>query len=103
MDRRDERVAKNEARHRELNEQIEDSYESRPVDSYMDIVCECGLTDCDVFLKVTKAQYEDVRADSRQFIVVRDHVVPDVEDVVLENDQFTVVAKPEGMSAESSP
>jgi hypothetical protein len=100
MHGRDEAVAKNEAADRELNKQIEESYESHPADSYMDIVCECAMTDCDVFLKVMKAEYEDVRADARQFMVVRDHVDPDVEDVVRETDRFTVVAKREGEPAE---
>lgn len=100
---REERVARNEALHREMNEEIEESYESHPADDYMDIVCECGLSDCDVFLKVTRAEYEDIRADVRQFIIVRDHVVPDVDDIVLETDRFTIVGKSEGMVAESSP
>ena len=34
---------------------------------YMDVVCECGIADCDVFLKVTKAEYEDNRAATRKF------------------------------------
>jgi hypothetical protein len=100
MHGRDEAVAKNEAADRDLNKRIEESYESHPADAYMDIVCECALTDCDVFLKVMKAEYGDVRADARQFIVVRDHVDPDVEKVVLETDRFTVVAKREGEPAE---
>ncbi len=97
---REERVAKNEALHREMNEEIEKSYESHPAEDYMDIVCECGLSECDAFLKVTRAEYEGIRGDARQFIIVRDHVVPDVDVVVLETDRFTIVAKPEGEPAE---
>lgn len=77
---REERVAKNEASAREINERIEESYESHPVDSYTNVVCECGLADCDVFLRVTKAEYEDIRADARQFVIVREHLIPDVEE-----------------------
>jgi hypothetical protein len=73
MDPRAERVAKNEASHRELNEEIEMSYESRPEDAYMDVVCECGQGNCDVFLKVARDEYEEVRADPRHFLIVRDH------------------------------
>jgi hypothetical protein len=100
VDRRQERVAKNEASHRELNEQIQQSYESHPDDAYMDIVCECGIAGCEVFLKVTKAEYEDVRADARKFILFRDHIVPDVDDIVLETDRFVVVAKRDGAATE---
>jgi hypothetical protein len=100
MGLRDERVGKNEASHRELNEQIQQSYESRPEDAYMDVVCECGLRECDVFLKVTKAEYEGIRANNGHFIIFRDHMVPDVEDIVFQTDRFTVVAKSEGEPAE---
>jgi hypothetical protein len=41
-------------------------------DAYEDIVCESGVADCDAFLKVTKAEYEDVRPDARKFILFRD-------------------------------
>jgi hypothetical protein len=54
MDHRQEQVAKNEARHRELNEEIEESYESHPGHDFMDVVCECGIAACDVFPKVTR-------------------------------------------------
>ena len=100
MDPRAERVAKNEDRHRDLNDQIEASYESHGMDWHMDVVCECGRQDCDVFLKVTKAEYEGVRADARRFVIVRDHLDPEVDVLVSEDDRFTVVAKREGEAAE---
>jgi hypothetical protein len=100
MDTREERVAQNEIRHRDLNEQIPESYKKHPWDAYMDIVCECGIEDCDVFLKVTKAEYEDVRADPAKFIIKRDHFAADVDDLVSESVRFTVVVKREGTAAE---
>jgi hypothetical protein len=100
MGHREERVARNEASAREINEQIEASYGSHPVDTNLSIVCECGLAECDVFLKVSKAEYEDVRSDPRRFIIERTHLIADVEDVVSENDRFMVVAKREGEAAE---
>jgi hypothetical protein len=96
MDRREERVAKNEAGHRELNELIEKSYESHPNDAYMDAVCECGIAGCEVFLRVTKAEYEEVRADPRRFMILRDHLDPLVDDLVSETDRFALVAKRQG-------
>jgi hypothetical protein len=97
---REERVARNEAGAREMNEQIEGSYESHRLDTYLSIVCECGLTECDVFLRVTKAEYEEVRSDPRRFLIERSHLVPDVENVVSETDRFAVVQKREGQAAE---
>ena len=100
MDRRAERVATNEAAHRKLNEGIQDAYESHATDTRIEFVCECGQEDCDVFLTVTKAEYEDVRADPRRFIIVRDHLNPEVDVLVSESDRFTVVAKRQGEPAE---
>lgn len=97
---REERVAKNEALHRDMNEEIEASYESHPAEDYMDIVCECGLSECDVFLKVTKVEYERVRGDPRQFVIFRDHLMADVEESVFEDDRFLIVAKREGIPAQ---
>ena len=99
MDFRQERITKNETRLRELNERIQESWESHPVDTQTDILCECGIQDCDMFIKVTKVEYEDVRADARKFIIVREHLVTDVDDVIIETDRFMVVAKREGMPA----
>ena len=100
MDPRAELVAKNEDHHRDLNDRIEDSYESHAMDWQMDVVCECGRQDCDVFLKVTKAEYEGVRADPRRFVIIRDHLDPEVDVLISEGERFTVVAKREGEAAE---
>jgi hypothetical protein len=102
MDPRAERVAKNEASHRELNEAIEVSYESRPEDAYMDVVCECGQGDCAVFLKVTRDEYEGVRADSRHFLILRDHRNAEIDVLVSDFDRFMVVAEREGEPAQVS-
>jgi len=97
---REERVARNEASAREINERIEESYDSHRLDTYTNMVCECGRSDCDVFIAITKAEYEEVRSDPRRFVVIRSHLAPDVEDVVSENDRFVVVEKREGRPAE---
>lgn len=100
MDRRAEQVAANEVANRRLNERVEDSYGSHSVEFPMDVVCECGREDCDAFLKVSKAEYEDVRADGRQFLIFAEHFNPDVDMIVSQGDRFTVVAKREGEPAE---
>ena len=100
MGLREERVAKNEAVAREINEQIEDTNESRPPSSFMHIVCECGYSTCDLFIAVTKDEYERVRNDPRRFLVVGEHVIVDVEEIVVESDRFTIVAKRQGTPAE---
>jgi hypothetical protein len=100
MGLREERVAKNEAAAREINEQIEQVSESRPPNSFVHIVCECGYDTCGLFIAVLKEEYEDVRGDPRQFIVRDEHVILDVELIVEERDRFTIVAKRQGRPAQ---
>ena len=100
MGLREERVAKNEAAARKINEQIEQAVESIPPGSFMHIICECGYDTCDLFIAVLKEEYEEVRDDSRQFIVRDDHVILDVELIVEKRDRFTIVAKRQGRPTE---
>ena len=97
---REERVAKNEATSRVINEGVETAFEAEPQDAFLFFICECGLEQCDRTVRITKAQYEQVRSDPRQFVIVRDHLIPDVEQVVSDGDTFLVVAKREGIPAE---
>ena len=99
MTAREGRVARNEATSREINERIEDAHEESPSDEYIRMLCECGRDSCDRLVAITVAEYEQVRSDARQFAVVPDHVIGDVERVVRETDRFVVVAKREGTAA----
>jgi hypothetical protein len=100
MSFREERIARNEAVVREINEEVEQSHESLPDSSFMHIVCECGYERCDEIIAVMKDEYERIRNDPRQFCVVQEHVIQDVEAIVEENDRFVIVAKREGTPAE---
>ena len=100
MDFREERIAKNEAAVREINEVIQQAHESAPDISFMHIVCECGYEKCDSIIALTKDEYERTRNDPRQFCVLQEHVIQDVEAIVEENDRFAIVAKRQGAPAE---
>jgi hypothetical protein len=97
---REERVARNEATSRDINERLEQALEGAPSDRYLRMVCECGLASCDRLIAITAPEYERTRSDPRRFAVVRDHVLSDVEDVMEENERFVVVSKREGTPAE---
>jgi hypothetical protein len=97
---REERVARNEATSREINERLERAHADAPSGRYLRMVCECGLATCDRMIAITGPEYERVRSDARHFAVVGEHVVADVEVVVDENDRFVVVAKRGGTPAE---
>ena len=49
---------------------------------------------------ITNAEYERVRGDPRLFLIHREHLIPDVEEVLIEGDRLLVVAKREGTPAE---
>jgi hypothetical protein len=98
---REERVARNEAMTREMNEEIEQAHPRSPADNFR-VICECGNSDCTRVIAIAVDEYEEVRSDARHFVVVGAHVMSDVEEVVRETERFTVVRKREGTPAEIS-
>jgi hypothetical protein len=89
----------NEAAARDINERLEDAHPTEP-GKYIRMVCECGREVCDRVVAITPAEYEQIRSDPVQFVVVHDHVIDDVERVLFETDRYAVVAKREGIPAE---
>jgi hypothetical protein len=102
-DERARRVGLNEAIFRQVNEQIRDlNRDLGAEEGTMTVICECGYSDCTERLELTAAAYERVRNDSRLYVVVRGHEIPDVERVVEQADGYDVVRKDEGAPAELS-
>jgi hypothetical protein len=100
MSSREERMAKNEAASREINEKIEEAYRGEPPANRIDIVCECARTTCDAAIDIMLDEYENVREDARHFVILPAHFVGDIEWMVSENGRFAVVAKREGVPAD---
>ena len=96
---REERVARNEALFREVNERIKDVNEGIETASEADFLCECGDPECTEPVSLTPVEYEEVRRDATHFAVLPGHVVPDIERVVAQNERFAVVAKTEPQAA----
>ena len=96
---REQRVARNEALFREVNERIKDVSEEVQPPAETDFVCECGDAECTQPMPLTLREYEEVRRDATHFAVLPGHVVPGVEVVVASNDRFAVVAKTEPQAA----
>jgi hypothetical protein len=71
-DERAARLARNEARFREINERVERDLE--PIvdtqDELLPFVCECGRPTCTDAISLSIAEYESVRRDSTLFVVV---------------------------------
>jgi len=91
---RQERLAKNEASFREINERLEQGLRHVPHNpELLPFICECGDQKCEQHIHLSLREYERVRLDSRRFAVVPGHVFPVVERVVSGNDGYEVVEK----------
>jgi hypothetical protein len=96
---RKERIARNEASFRELNENLaENVHRGRREPEFAGFVCECGNEDCDTTVRVPLDAYADIRADAKLFFVVPGHELSDTEDVVGEGDGYLVVRKHEDVA-----
>jgi hypothetical protein len=97
MNESEERLARNEAIFREINERTRSLQErfgpEDPTTSYEEFFCECGDQLCVERVRLTVGEYESVRAEPRQFVVRPGHSVPRVERVASENDRYVVVVK----------
>jgi hypothetical protein len=90
---REERVARNESLFREVNERIKQVNVGLATAEATDFLCECADGSCTQPISLTLAEYEAVRAEGTHFAVVTGHVVPDVEQVIVSNERYAVVAK----------
>jgi hypothetical protein len=89
----DEQIALNESTFRDVNEAIEAGRRERV--GLVPFVCECGRLGCTSVVELTLREYEDIRADSRCFLVVPGHEA-EFEEARSEDPRYSVVVKPEG-------
>jgi hypothetical protein len=85
-----ERVARNEASFRKVNEAIERGRQTR--DGLLGFVCECGRLGCNDIIELFVSEYEAVRADARRFAVRHGHQTGP-EEVLETHERYLVVAK----------
>jgi len=88
-----QRVAENEALARKVNEAIERGQWPGEAGADSAFRCECAVEECNRLIELTPRAYERVRADPRQFIVVRGHHRPEFETVVRVETGYLVVQK----------
>jgi hypothetical protein len=93
-ERRKERLARNEALFREVNERIgqisgQGSFEP------IEFLCECGEASCTETIPLRRSEYEQVRSDPLLFVIKPGHGLADVETVVEEEARFEIVRKHE--------
>lgn len=90
MDARQKRLAQNEALFREVNERVQDHADEAVVHHYL---CECANPDCTFRITMPASEYEAVRADPKQFMVLPLHYTPEIEDLVTETAAYWIVRK----------
>ena len=91
---RQERIARNEAMFREANERAKAWEERHGPDSEVELYfCECAKPDCLEKVSLREADYERVRSDSRRFVIVPGHELPDVETVIEQNEGWAIIEK----------
>jgi uncharacterized protein (DUF1499 family) len=90
-------VALTEAAFRIANERMA-SWEERHADDATELyLCECASQPCRERIPLTRDQYESVRSDPLQFLVVPGHVLPDLESVVRSYPRCEVIEKPSAL------
>ncbi len=97
MGEREERVGKNEALFREVNERIA---EITTYEGDVEFLCECGDPTCTKPITMRLPEYEGVRAYEKRFVVVSGHEIPDVERVIDRTTRYYVVEKLPGVPTE---
>jgi hypothetical protein len=90
VDARQKRVAQNEALFREVNERVQDHADEGGVHHYL---CECADSDCTFRITMAATEYEAVRADPRQFVVLPLHFTPEIDELVAETGSYWIVRK----------
>jgi hypothetical protein len=94
VESRQRRLAENEIRFRNLNERLRAASGTwDPGEGRLELVCECGDENCALAVRLSPVEYEQIRADEAQFVVLPGHERPEVEDVVLDRGEWLVVRK----------
>ncbi|MDQ6728736.1 MAG: hypothetical protein M3022_00120 [Actinomycetota bacterium] len=87
------RLASNEAVFREVNEGIQRGQWPGEQSAPVHFRCECARLGCNLLLELTLAEYEEVRAHPRRFVMIDGHQVPELERVVERREGRLVVEK----------
>ncbi len=90
-----DRIAKNEALFRDVNERVQEIDRAHHVatDEPWDFLCECGNGGCLERVELRPEEYEQLRANPVHFAVVPGHELPEVERVVRRGEGYRVVEK----------
>jgi hypothetical protein len=86
-------MARNEALFREVNEHVAGVSVRVDGAGELDFLCECADESCTEAVALRRDEYESVRGEPRQFVIVPGHSVADIERVIAEGERYAVVRK----------
>ena len=89
------RIGRNEGLFRKVNEAIVRGLWPDDAARLVAFRCECARLDCNNPVRVTLAEYEQVRAHPRRFLVAPGHEIRTAETVVEKHQAYVVVEKRE--------
>jgi hypothetical protein len=91
-----ERIARNDSAFRGANEQISNKATAVHTadDQLVSFICECADSTCTSVLELNLVEYEQIRADSRQFLNALGHDRAEgLAEVMFKNNDYLVVKK----------
>jgi hypothetical protein len=90
---REIRAARNESLFRGLNETLERVREGGSDDETTEYFCECAQRGCASLVPLSPEEYEHVRAGGDRFLVLPQHIAPDIERVLEDHGTYWIVEK----------
>jgi hypothetical protein len=90
------RLARSAALTRSLNERVAHISESSETFGSLQFLCECGVYDCGQRIALRTSAYEAIRLEPTHFLVHPDHVLYELESVVVEHAGTHVVVEKVG-------
>jgi hypothetical protein len=92
MDPEETQIARTESAFRSVNEGIAETAQLFGSDE-AEFICECADAECQHRVPAAVDEYEEVRSDGTQFLVVEGHEKPKYERVVKRRRGYAVVRK----------
>jgi hypothetical protein len=89
----EERLARNEALFRDVNERINDIADALGREETYTFLCECSDPGCVERIPLTRQEYERIRANARRFVLAAGHAIGEIERVVDRSGDHVVVKK----------
>ena len=100
MQSREERIARNDSTFRDANEKIAKAASKYERVEQVPFICECATESCTVIVRLSLAEYEEVRSAPTRFFVAPGHQASEGVVSILEDREGYVVLEKKGRAGE---